>query len=244
MSENNRIESKTYICIALDINTRFIDVIDVCTTIEDGKMSCMKHMDSVATDDGHVDEVRYTKWEPTKADTGICMRYTFYDKEDNPKGSGILVVIEFIRDLTDIMNRLKDTRVLELDHKVPFAYSTQHFKYKVPDDLLKYVRPSDEIIYGAAAPIFRMGAFKWGEPYAIKFNAIKFIIPDMVKSSTKIVYGIAASISKDCKEVTFLTTYNRYGDCMFGRPKEVKISIDQILKDGIVDSITYCGINE
>ena len=84
-----------------------------------------------------------------------------------------------------------------------------------------------------------MGAFKWGEPYAIKF-----IIPDMVKSSTKIVYGIAASISEDCKEVTFLTTYNQYGDRMFGRPYEVKISIDQILKGGIVDSITYCGINE
>jgi hypothetical protein len=58
------------------------------------------------------------------------------------------------------------------------------------------------------------------------------------------VYGIAASISKDCKEVTFLTTYNQYGDRMFGRPNEVKISIDQILKGGIVDSITYCGINE
>ena len=239
MSENDRIESKTYICITLDINTHFIDVIDVCTTIEDGKMACMKHMDSLATDDGHVDEIRYTKWEPTKADTGICIRYSFYDKEDNPKGSGILVVVEFIRDLTDIMNRLKDTKTLELDHKVPFAYSTQHFKYKVPDDLLKYVRPSDEITDGVVVPIFRMDAFKWGEPYAIKF-----IIPDMVKSSTKIVYGIAASISKDCKEVTFLTTHNNYGDLTFGRPLEVKISIDQILKGGIVDSITYCGINE
>lgn len=237
MSDINEI--KTYICITLDINTCFIDVIDVCTTIEDGKMTCMKHMDSLATDDGHVDEVRYTKWEPTNADTGICMRYTFYDKEDNPKGSGILVVIEFIRDLTDIMNKLKDTKTLKLDHKVPFAYSTKRFNYKVPDDLLKYVIPSDEIIDGAAAPIFRMGAFKWGEPYAIKF-----IIPDMVKSSTKIVYGIAASISEDCKEVTFLTTNNQYGDRMFGRPYEVKISIDQILKGGIVDSITYCGINE
>ena len=239
MSENNRIESKTYICITLDINTRFIDVIDVCTTIEDGKMACMKHMDSLATDDGHVDEVHYTKWEPTKADTGICMRYTFYDKEDNPKGSGILVVIEFVRDLTDIMNRLKDAKTLELDHQVPFAYSIQHFKYRVPDDLLKYVRPSDEIIDGAAAPIFRMGAFKWGEPYAIKF-----IIPDMVKSPIRIMHGIAASISNDCKEVTFLTTHNNYGDLTFGRPLEIKITIDQILKGGIVDSITYCGINE
>ena len=238
MSENNRIESKTYICITLDINTRFIDVIDVCTTIEDGKMACMKHMDSLATDDGHVDEVHYTKWEPTNADTGICMRYTFYDKEDNPKGSGILVVIEFIRDLTDIMNRLKDTKTLELDLKVPFAYSTKRFNYKVPDDLLKYVKPSDEITDGVALPIFKMDTFKWGEPYAIKF-----IIPDMVKA-TKVVYGIAASISKDCKEVTFLTTKNQYGDHMFGRPHEIKITIDQIIKGGIVDSITYCGINE
>ena len=230
---------KTYICITLDINTHFIDVIDICTTIGDGRIACMKHMDALAADDDKVDEIRYTRWEPTKAETGICKRYSFYDKEGDLKGSGILVVIEFVRDLTDVMNRLKDTRVLELDHKVPFAYSTQHFKYRVPDDLLKYVRPSDVIIDGAVAPIFRMGAFKWGEPYAIKF-----IIPDMVKSSTKIVYGIAASISKDCKEVTFLTTYNQYGDQMFGRPNEVKISIDQILKGGIVDSITYCGINE
>ena len=239
MSENNRIESKTYICMTLDINTRFIDVIDVCTTIEDGRIACMKHMDALAADDDKVDEIRYTRWEPTKADTGICMRYTFYDKEDNLKGSGVLVVIEFIRDLTDIMNRLKDTRVLDLDHKVPFAYSTQRFKPPIPEDLLKYVRPSDEIIDGAAAPIFRMGAFKWGEPYAIKF-----IIPDMVKAPMKLVYGIAASISKDCKEVTFLTTYNQCGDRMFGRPNEIKITIDQILKDGIVDSITYCGITE
>lgn len=238
MSENNRIESKTYICITLDINTHFIDVIDVCTTIEDGKMVCMKHMDSLATDDGHVDEIRYTKWEPTKADTGICIRYSFYDKEDDLKGSGILFVIEFIRDLTDIMNRLKDTKTLVLDHNVPFAYSAQRFNYKVPDDLLKYVKPSDEITDGVALPIFKMDAFKWGEPYAIKF-----IIPDMVKA-TKVVYGIAASISKDCKEVTFLTTKNQYGDHMFGRPHEIKITIDQIIKGGIVDSITYCGINE
>lgn len=239
MSENNKIESKTYICITLDLNTRFIDVIDVCNTIEEGKTACMKHMDALATDDGHVDEVHYTKWEPTNADTGICIKYSFYDREDNPKGSGILVVIEFIRDLTDIMNRLKDMKSLDLDHKVPFAYSVQRFKYRVPDDLLKYVRPSDEIIDGVALPIFKMNAFKWGEPYRIKF-----IIPDMVKASTKFVYGIAASISKDCKEVTFLTTYNRYGDCMFGRPCEIKITIDQITKEGTIDSITYCGINE
>jgi hypothetical protein len=134
-----------------------------------------------------------------------------------------LVVIEFIHDLTDIMNRLKDTKTLELDNKVPFAYSAQRFNYKVPDDLLRYVKPSDEITDGVALPIFKMDAFKCGEPYAIKF-----IIPDMVKSSTKIVYGIAASISKDCKEVTFLTTYNQYGDRMFGRPNEVKISIENI----------------
>lgn len=232
-------EIKTYICITLDINTRFIDVIDVCTTIEDGKNACMKHMDALATGDGHVDEIRYTKWEPTKAATGICSRYTFYDKEDNPKGSGILFVIEFVRDLTNIMNRLKDTKSLELDHKVPFAYSVQHFRYKVPIDLLKYVKPSNEITDGVALPIFNMNAFKWGEPYAIKF-----IRHDMVKVSTNIVYGIAASISKDCKEVKFLTTNNQYGDRMFGRPSEIKITIDQILKDGNVDSITYCGINE
>ena len=239
MSENNRIESKTYICITLDINTHFIDVIDVCTTIEDGKMACMKHMDALAADDDKVDEIRYTRWEPTNADTGICMRYTFYDKEDNPKGSGILVVIEFIRDLTDIMNRLKDTRALDLDHKVPFAYTAQRFKPPIPEDLLKYVKPSDEITDGVAPPVFNMNTFKWGEPYAIKF-----VIPDMVKSPIKIWYGIAASISKDCKEVTFLTTYNRYGDCMFGRPREIKITIDQITKEGTIDSITYCGINE
>ena len=237
MSDIN--EVKTYICITLDINTRFIDVIDLCTTIEDGKMACMKHMDSLATDDGHVDEVHYTKWEPTEADTGICMRYTFCDKEDNPKGSGILFVIEFVRDLSDVMNRLKDTKTLKLDHKVPFAYSTKRFNYKVPDDLLKYVKPSDEITDGVALPIFKIGAFKWGEPYAIKF-----IIPDMVKSSTKIVYGIAASISKDCKEVTFLTTNKQFGDSYSGKPREIKISIDQITKEGTIDSITYCGINE
>lgn len=236
-------EIKTYICITLDINTRFIDVIDVCTTIEDGKNACMKHMDALATDDGHVDEVHYTKWEPTKADTGICSRYTFYDKEDNLKGSGVLVVIEFVRDLTNIMNRLKDTKSLELDHKVSFAYSTQRFKNTIPSDLLKYVKPSgdiiDDIIDGVASPIFNMNAFKWGEPYAIKF-----VMPDMVKSPIYISYGIAASISKDCKEVTFLTTNNEYGDRMFGRPRELKISIDQITKGGIVDSITYCGITE
>ena len=237
MSDINEI--KTYICITLDINTRFIDVIDVSTTIEDGKNACMKHMDALATDDGHVDEIRYTKWEPTKADTGICNRYSFYDKEDNLKGSGILFVIEFVRDLTNIMNRLKDTKSLELDHKVPFAYSVQHFRYKVPIDLLKYVKLSNEITDGVALPIFNMNAFKWGEPYAIKF-----IRHDTIKVSTNIVYGIAASISKDCKEVTFLTTNNQYGDRMFGKPSEIKITIDQILKDGNVDSITYCGINE
>ena len=95
MSENNKI--KSYICITLDINTRFIDVIDVCDTIEEAKSSCMKHMNSLAMNDGHVDEIHYTKWEPTKADTGICFRYAFYDKEDNPKGSGVLIVIEFGR---------------------------------------------------------------------------------------------------------------------------------------------------
>lgn len=237
MSDINEI--KTYICITLDINTHFIDVIDVCTTIGDGRIACMKHMDALAADDDKVDEIRYTRWEPTKSDTGICKRYSFYDKEGDLKGSGILFVIEFVRDLADVMNRLKDTKTDDSDHKVPFAYSAQHFKYKVPSDLLKYVRPSDEIIDGFAPPIFRMNAFKWGEPYAIKF-----IIPFMVKASTNLVYGIAASISKDCKEVTFLTTNKQFGDSYSGKPREIKISIDQILKGDIIDSITYCGINE
>lgn len=237
MSEINEI--KTYICITLDINTQFIDVIDVCNTIEDGKNACVKHADSLVVDDDEIDEIRYTKWEPTNADTGICKRYAFYDKEGDLICSGILFVIEFIRDLTDVMNRLKDTKTLELDHKVPFAYSTQRFNYKVPDDLLKYVKPSDEIVDGVTLPIFNKNTFKWGEPYAIKF-----VMPDDFKLPPQLHYGIAASISNDCKTVTFLTTNNNFGDPAYsGRPREIKITIDQILSRN-VDSITYCGITK
>lgn len=236
MSENNKI--KTYICITLDINTHFIDVIDVCNTIFDGKIACMQHVDSLTWYNNDFDELRCTQWEPTKADTGIYKRYSFYDKEGNLKGSGILFVIEFIRDLTDVMNRLKDTKTLESDHKVPFAYSVQRFKYTVPSNLLKYVKPSDEIVDGVTLPIFNRNTFKWGEPYAIKF-----VMPDDFKLPLQLRYGIAASISKDCKEVTFLTTNNNFGDLISGRPREIKITIDQILSRN-VDSITYCGITE
>lgn len=237
MSENNEI--KMHICITLDINTQFIDVIDVCNTIEDGKNACIEHTDSLATDDDRIDEIRYTKWEPTKAYNGVCKRYSFYDKEGDLKGSGILFVIEFIRDLTDVMNRLKDMKILESNHKVPFAYSVQRFRHAVPSNLVKHVKPSDEIVDGVALPIFNRNEFKWGEPYAIKF-----IMPDDFKLPPQLHYGIAASISNDCKEITFLTTNNNFGEPIYsGRPREIKITIDQILNRN-VDSITYCGIPE
>ena len=219
MSENNRIESKTYICITLDINTRFIDVIDVCTTIEDGKMACMKHMDSLATDDGHVDEIHYTKWEPTKADTGICMRYTFYDKEDNPKGSGILVVIEFIRDLTDIMNRLKDTKTLNLDHTPKTALNFDITDYK---GLVAPTKPDNEymeynfrflstkIHNGTESVIINAAEFRWGSPYII------------MKDNGRVLYGIAAYGNDD--EMVFITTIDYPEDKNFGKPREIRVT--------------------
>mgnify|MGYP001285261741 CR=1 FL=1 len=204
MSEIN--EVKTYICITLDINTRFIDVIDVCTTIEDGKMACMKHMDSLATDDGHVDEVHYTKWEPTKADTGICMRYTFYDKEGNPKGSGILIVIEFIRDLTDIMNRLKDTKTLNLDPIGPIthvkpnnAYMEYNFRFL-----------STKIHNGTESVIINAAEFRRGSPYII------------MPADGRVVYGIAAYGNND--QMVFLTTIDDPEDKNFGKPREITIT--------------------
>jgi hypothetical protein len=221
MSENNRIESKTYICITLDINTRFIDVIDVCTTIEDGKMACMKHMDSLATDDGHVDEVHYTKWEPTKADTGICMRYTFYDKEDNPKGSGILVVIEFVRDLTDIMNRLKDTKTLELDLKGSITHVKPNNEYMEYN--FRFL--STKIHNGTESVIINAAEFRRGSPYII------------MQADGRVVYGIAAYGNND--QMVFITTIDDPKDKNFGKPREITITAKDLCS---IVKIKYIGM--
>jgi hypothetical protein len=221
MSENNRIESKTYICITLDINTRFIDVIDVCTTIEDGKMACMKHMDSLATDDGHVDEVHYTKWEPTNADTGICMRYTFYDKEDNPKGSGILVIIEFVRDLTDIMNRLKDTKTLELDLKGPITHVKPNNEYMEYN--FRFL--STKIHNGTESVIINAAEFRRGSPYII------------MQADGRVVYGIAAYGNND--QMVFITTIDDPKDKNFGKPREITITAKDLCS---IVKIKYIGM--
>jgi hypothetical protein len=221
MSENNRIESKTYICITLDINTRFIDVIDVCTTIEDGKMACMKHMDSLATDDGHVDEVHYTKWEPTNADTGICMRYTFYDKEDNPKGSGILVIIEFVRDLTDIMNRLKDTKTLELDLKGPITHVKPNNEYMEYN--FRFL--STKIHNGTESVIINAAEFRRGSPYII------------IQADGRVVYGIAAYGNND--QMVFITTIDDPKDKNFGKPREITITAKDLCS---IVKIKYIGM--
>lgn len=221
MSENNRIESKTYICITLDINTHFIDVIDVCTTIEDGKNSCIKHTDSLATNDDNVDEIRYTKWEPTKANTGICKRYSFYDKEGDLKGSGILFVIEFVRDLQDVMNRLKDTKTLELDTAVPIthvkpnnAYMEYNFRFL-----------STKIHNGTESVIINAAEFRRGSPYII------------MQADGRVVYGIAAYGNND--QMVFITTIDDPEDKNFGKPREITITAKDLCS---IVKIKYIGM--
>lgn len=219
MSDINEI--KTYICITLDINTHFIDVIDVCTTIGDGRIACMKHMDALAADDDKVDEIRYTRWEPTKSDTGICKRYSFYDKEGDLKGSGILFVIEFVRDLQDVMNKLKDTKTLNLDpigsitHVKPNnAYMEYNFRFL-----------STKIHNGTESIIINAAEFRRGGPYII------------MQADGRVLYGIAAYGNND--EMVFITTINDPEDKNFGKPREITVTAKDLCS---IVKIKYIGM--
>jgi hypothetical protein len=181
----------------------------------------MKHMDSWATDDGHVDEVHYTKWEPTNADTGICMRYTFYDKEDNPKGSGILVIIEFVRDLTDIMNRLKDTKTLELDLKGPITHVKPNNEYMEYN--FRFL--STKIHNGTESVIINAAEFRRGSPYII------------MQADGRVVYGIAAYGNND--QMVFITTIDDPKDKNFGKPREITITAKDLCS---IVKIKYIGM--
>ncbi len=221
MSDINEI--KTYICITLDINTHFIDVIDVCTTIEDGKNACMKHTDSLATDDDKIDEIRYTKWEPTKADTGICKRYSFYDKDGDLKGSGILFVIEFIRDLTDVMNRLKDMKSLDLEYKgliAPVKPNNEYMEYN-----FRFL--STKIHNGEESVIINADEFRWGSAYLI------------MQADGRVLYGIAAYCDNNDDEMVFITTINDLEDRNFGKPREIKVTAKDLCS---IVKIKYIGM--
>ena len=247
---------RSYVCISDDTTGGLMQVLGIVNSYDEAQLICMKHMFAIVEDLGD-DEARveHSMWKMMEQDTGVILHYSIIsDQIVQPNGQN-LIILTYDRDMKTIMEQLKK---MSETRNQPIVTATQKDNpIKKFQDICNDTFKSDITSYGGligppshpqneymeynfkylstklkgdkVIPVLNIDAFKWGFPYMIMTNIQTWENGKSISTDHVVVsYGIAAYVSKDETTVIFISTYDELGDTMFGRTREIRVSVKDL----------------